>query len=90
MVRYYRDPDGTQVLSSNDKTLASQTGTIGKLPQLESPDMDGLKQRVKELEDLLNKHNVCIYNNVILSLLDYTEYHIPYRFLGTSVKMLNQ
>ena len=60
MVRYYRDPDGTQILSSNDKTLASQTGTISRLPKLESSDMDGLKQRVKELEDLLNKHNVCI------------------------------
>ena len=57
MVRYYRDPDGTQVLSSNDKTLASQTG-IGKLSKFDSSDMDGLKQRIKELEDLLNKHNV--------------------------------
>ena len=57
MVRYYRDPDGTQVLSSNDKTLASQTG-IGKLSKLDSSDMDGLKQRIKELEDLLNEHNV--------------------------------
>jgi hypothetical protein len=60
MVRYYRDPDGTQVLSSNDKTPASQTG-IGKLPKLDSSDMDGLKQRIKELEDLLNKHNVNIF-----------------------------
>ena len=57
MIRYYRDPNGTQVLSSNDKTLASQSG-VGKFPKLESSDMDGLKQRVKELEDLLNKHNV--------------------------------
>ena len=60
MVRYYRDPDGTQVLSSNDKTLASQTG-IGILSKLDSSDMDGLKQRIKELEDLLNKHNVSTF-----------------------------
>ena len=57
MIRYYRDPNGTQVLSSNDKTLASQSG-VGKFPKLENSDMDGLKQRIKELEDLLNKHNV--------------------------------
>ena len=65
MIRYYRDPNGTQVLSSNDKTLASQTG-IRKLPKLESSDMDGLKQRVKELEDLLNKHNVTNFIAVII------------------------
>ena len=60
MVRYYRDPDGTQVLSSNDKTLGSQTG-IGKLSKLDSSDMDGLKQRIKELEDMLNKHNASTF-----------------------------
>ena len=65
MIRYYRDPNGTLVLSSNDKTLANQNG-IGKLPKLESSDVDGLKQRVKELEDLLNKHNVTNFIAVII------------------------
>ena len=57
MVRYYRDPDGTRVLTSNDKTLASQV-CIGKLSVPDISDADGLKRRIKELEDLLNKHNV--------------------------------
>ena len=64
MIRYYRDPNGTQVLSSNDKTLPNQNG-IGKLPKLESSDVDGLKQRVRELEDLLNKHNVNMFIGII-------------------------
>lgn len=60
MVRYYRDPDGTQVLSASaDKTPASQTG-IGKLDS--SDTVDVLKQRVTKLEDLLNKHNVSCFS----------------------------
>ena len=59
MVRYYRDPDGTQVLSSNDKTLASQN--IRNCSKQESSDVDELKQRVKELEDLLKMHNVSTF-----------------------------
>ena len=34
------------------------TTKLGKLSKLDSSGMDGLKQRVKELEELLNKHNV--------------------------------
>jgi hypothetical protein len=83
MLRYYRDPDGTQVLSSNDNTLASQTG-IGKLPKLDSFDMDGLKQRVKELEDLLNKHNVNDCIAIVRLFINKIIY--SYRFLGISVK----
>ena len=59
MVRYYRDPDGTQVLSSNDKSLASHN--IRNCSKQESSDVDELKQRVKELEDLLKKHNVSTF-----------------------------
>lgn len=86
MVRYYRDPYGTQVLSSNNKTLASQN--IHKVSKQESSDVDGLKQRVKELEDLLNKHNVS--TSYIAKLLNL--YCNPYtycRFPGVSVKMFN-
>ena len=56
MVMYYKDPDGTRILSANDKTQASQS--IGRLEKQDTSDVDVLKQRVKELEDLLTKHNV--------------------------------
>ena len=59
MVRYYRDPDGTEILSSSDKTLVTQT--VGKFSKQESSNVDGLEQRVKMLEDLLNKHNVSTF-----------------------------
>ena len=59
MVRYHRDPDGTQVLSSNNKTLASQN--IRNCSKQESSDVDELKQKVKELEDLLKMHNVSTF-----------------------------
>ena len=56
MVMYYKDPDGTRILSANDKTQASQS--IGRLEKQDTSDVDVLKQRVKELQDLLTKHNV--------------------------------
>ena len=56
MVMYYKDPDGTRIFSANDKTQASQS--IGRLEKQDTSDVDVLKQRVKELEDLLTKHNV--------------------------------
>lgn len=54
MVRYYKDPEGTQIFSANDKTSVSQA--IGRLEKQDSSDVDVLKQKIKELEDLLNKH----------------------------------
>ena len=41
--------------SANNKTSISQA--ITRLEKQDSTDVDALKQKIKELEDLLNKHN---------------------------------
>ena len=91
MVRYYKDPEGTQIFSVNDKTSVSQA--IGKLEKQDSSDVDVIKQKIKGLEELLNKHKAsiinffsgvldcpCMYNNI---------YYYISRFLRTSVKILD-
>ena len=70
MVRYCKDPEGTQIFSANDKTSISQA--IGRLEKEDRSDVDVLKQKIKELEDLLNKYKASI---LFFHALDYPHIH---------------
>ena len=55
MIRYYKDPEGTTVFSSNNKN--HEVTVQSTVKQENSDQVDVLKRRVRELEHELNTQN---------------------------------
>lgn len=57
MVSLYKDPDGDKVFAVHNEALEAQSAPGHG--RKDSSDMDALKQRIKQLQDELTKHDVC-------------------------------
>ena len=57
MVMLYKDPNGERVFSDNEGEIRQVTILEGT--PLGENKVDGLKKRIKHLENMINEHKVC-------------------------------
>ena len=70
MVRLYKDPEGEHVFTAHDEAMQVTTalgGPQASSPQLPENEVDLLKRKVQQMEDIIKEYKV-IKTNIALQL----------------------